>query len=259
VPVIYYSDRQIEKIRESGRIVAECHRLTREMIAPGVTTRQIERVIAEHIKKRGGTSPFFGYELPGKVPFPCHICASINDVVVHGISDDVPLKEGDLVAIDCGVRKEGYIGDSAWTLAVGKIDERAQALLKAGEDSLWAGINAARPKGTIGEISKAVQALVESRGFSVVRDYVGHGVGLSLHEEPQVPNYFTPGQNLPFLRTVLKRGMVFCIEPMVNEGTEKVVSKDGAWPVRTADGGRSVHFEHTVAVLEDRIEILTKE
>lgn len=255
---IYYSDRQIEKIREAGRIVAECLEITRSMIAPGVTTRQIERAIAEHIKKRGGTSPFFGYELPGKVPFPCHICASVNDVVVHGLSDDVPLKEGDLVAIDCGVRKEGYIGDSAWTFAVGPIDEKAQKLMKTGEESLWAGINAAKPRGTVGDISMAVQKFVEERGFSVVRDYVGHGVGLSLHEEPQVPNYYSTGQNLPFLRTVLKPGMVFCIEPMVNEGVEKVVSQEGQWPVRTADGGRSVHFEHTVAVLKDRIEILTK-
>ncbi|MCW8130025.1 MAG: type I methionyl aminopeptidase [Planctomycetota bacterium] len=257
--MIYYSERQIEKIRESGRIVGECLQLTREMVAPGVTTRQIEKAIAEHIKKRGGTSPFFGYELPGKVPFPCHICASVNEVVVHGLSDDEPLKEGDLVAIDCGVRKEGYIGDSAWTFPVGKVDETAQRLLKCGEEALYAGIHAAKPRGTIADISKAVQKVVEAEKFAVVRDYVGHGVGLSLHEEPQVPNYYSAGQSLPFLRQTLKAGMVFCIEPMVNEGTEKVTSVNGAWPVKTADGGRSVHFEHTVAIFQDRLEILTKQ
>lgn len=255
---IYYSERQIGLIREASRVVAECLQLSRTMLAPGVTTRQIERAIAEHIKKRGGTSPFFGYELPGKQPFPCSICASVNDVVVHGTADDVPLKEGDLVAIDCGVRKDGYIGDSAWTFPIGKLDAKAQVLMQTGLDSLNAGIAAARPRGTIGDISKTIQTLVEGRGFSVVRDYVGHGVGLSLHEDPQVPNYYQTGQNLPFLRTVLKPGMVFCIEPMVNEGTAQVLSAEGTWPVRTADGGRSVHFEHTVAVLKDRLEILTQ-
>ena len=253
-----YSARQIELIRESGRVVAECLELVRKMIAPGVTTRQIDQAVTEHIAKAGGRSPFKGYELPGKVPFPSAVCASVNDVVVHGIPDDVPLKNGDLVSIDVGVYKNGYIGDSAWTFPVGTPDAEAAKLLKAGEEALYAGIAAMKPKGLLAEASKAVQTLIEERGFTVVRDYVGHGVGQSLHEPPQVRNYVETKDWLPGFRTVLKPGMVLAIEPMVNEGTEKVKGAPSDWPVRTQDAGRSVHFEHTVAILADRIEILTK-
>ena len=253
-----YSPRQVELIRDSGRIVAECLELVRKTIAPGVTTRQINRVVTDHIVKSGGRSPFLGYELPGKIPFPASLCASVNDVVVHGIPDDAPLKEGDLVSIDVGVSKNGYIGDSAWTFPVGEPDEKAKILLAAGEEALYAGIRAMKPKGVLAEASKAVQSLVEGRGFSVVRDYVGHGVGHKLHEEPQVRNYTEFKDWLPGFRTVLKPGMVLAIEPMVNEGTAKVKGEPNQWPVRTEDGGRSVHFEHTVAIFQDRIEILTK-
>jgi methionyl aminopeptidase len=254
-----YSERQINLIRESGRVVAECLELVRKAVEPGVTTRQLDRIVADHIKQRGGTSPFFGYEFPGKTPFPAAVCASVNDVVVHGVPDDVKLKEGDLVSIDVGVTKDGYIGDSAWTFAVGQPDAAAKKLLTAGEDALYAGINAMRPKGKLDDVSRSIQNVVESRGYSVVRDYVGHGVGQSLHEEPQVPNYVQSGSSLlSVFRPTLKPGMVLAVEPMVNEGTAQVVSVGGAWPVKTADGGRSVHFEHTVAILSDRIEILTK-
>ena len=256
--ITYYSPRQIDLIRESGRIVAECLELVRTTIGPGVTTRQIDRVVTDHIVKSGGRSPFLGYELPGKVPFPASLCASVNDVVVHGVPNDVPLKQGDLVSIDVGVYKNGYIGDSAWTFPVGEPDEAAKRLLQAGEESLYAGIAAMKPKGVLADASRAVQKLVEGRGYSVVRDYVGHGVGLSLHEEPQVRNYTEAKDWLPGFRTVLKPGMVLAIEPMVNEGTEKVKGEPNDWPVRTEDGGRSVHFEHTVAIFSDRIEILTK-
>lgn len=255
--IIFYSERQIALIREASRVVAEAREIVREMAKPGATTREMDQAVAKHLKKRGGESPFLHYRLPGKEPFPATVCASVNDVVVHGTPDDVPLKEGDLVAIDIGVRKNGYIGDSAWTYPIGKVDEKAQALLKTGEESLYAGINAMKPRGKLVECSRAIQDLVEGRGFSVVRDYVGHGVGQSLHEEPQVYNYVQLGQNLPFWRTILKPGMVLAVEPMVNEGTAKVISDDGKWPVRTADGGRSVHFEHTIAILDDKVEILT--
>jgi methionyl aminopeptidase len=256
-----YSERQIALIREAGRVVAECLELIKEKVKPGATTRELDRVAAEHIQKRGGRSPFKGYQFPGKLPFPASVCASVNDVVVHGIPDDVKLKEGDLVSIDIGCIKDGYIGDSAWTFCVGQPDEKAAKLLKAGEEALFAGIKAMKPMGKLGELSRAIQTLVEGRGFSVVRDYVGHGVGQSLHEEPQVPNYVQTGAMLPFvgaLNKPLKPGMVIAVEPMVNEGTATVVSVGGQWPVRTSDGGRSVHFEHTLAVLPDRIEILTK-
>lgn len=255
--VILYSQRQIDLIRESSRVVAECHHLIREMIEPGVTTRQIDQAVAAHIRKRGGTSPFYRYELPGKVSFPAWICASVNDVVVHGVPDDVPLRKGDLVSIDVGVRKDGYIGDSAWTYAVGAIDADAQKLMRIGEESLYKGISAMKPRGKLVDVSRAIQTHVEKNGFSVVREYVGHGVGQSLHEEPQVPNYVQTGQMIPFFREVLKPGMSLAVEPMVNEGSPQVESVEGEWLVRTADGGRSVHFEHTVVVHSDRIEILT--
>jgi len=255
-----YSDRQIALIRESGRIVAECLELVRKNCVPGASTYDLDRLVGEHIKKRGGTSPFFGYEFPGKSPFPASVCASVNDVVVHGVPDKVPLKAGDLVSLDVGVIKDGYIGDSAWTFSIGEPEASAKRLLTAGEEALYAGIAAMRPKGKLTEVSRAIQTLVESRGYSVVRDYVGHGVGQSLHEDPQVPNYVQAGASIlsMFRDTTLKPGMVLAVEPMVNEGTAQVVSVAGTWPVKTADGGRSVHFEHTVAVLRDRIEILTK-
>jgi methionyl aminopeptidase len=253
-----YSERQIALIRESGRIVAQCLKMIGEMVRPGVTTREIDNAVFERLKKSGATSPFFGYQFPGKVPFPASVCASVNDVVVHGLPDDVKLKQGDLVSIDIGACKDGYIGDSAWTFPVGEPDEAAKKLLAAGRDSLEAGLKAMKPRGRLDEVSRAIQNVVESRGFSVVRDYVGHGVGQSLHEEPQVPNYVQAGSVLPGFRTTLKPGMVLAVEPMVNEGAAKVESVDGEWPVRTADGKRSVHFEHTIAVLNDRIEILTQ-
>ena len=254
-----YSERQITLIRAAGRVVAECLDLIRQMIAPGITTRQIDHVVAAHIKKHGGVSPFLGYQFPGKVPFPGSVCASINDVVVHGIPNDAPLKEGDLISIDTGACIEGYIGDAAWTFSVGEPDVKTKKLLQAGEDALYAGIAAAKPRGKLDDVSCAIQTLVEDRGYSVVREYVGHGVGQSLHEEPQVPNYVTKSAILPIFRPTLKPGMVIAIEPMVNEGAAAVITNDGQWPVRTADGSRSVHFEHTIAVLNDSIEILTKQ
>ena len=253
-----YSERQINLIRNAGRVAAECLVLVQKMIAPGITTRQIERAVAEYIGACGGTSPFKGYELPGKPPFPAVCCISVNEVVVHGVPSDEPLKAGDLVSVDVGTRINGYIGDTAWTFPVGTPDEKGARLLKAGEEALFAGINAARPRGKLGEISRAIQTLVEGRGYSVVRDYVGHGVGQSLHEEPQVPNYVQAGALLPVFGKSLQPGMVIAIEPMVNEGAAAVVSKTSQWPVRTKDGRRSVHFEHTVAILANSVEILTK-
>ena len=254
----YYSERQVALIRDSGRIVAECLAMIRDAVKPGVTTRQLDQIAADHIRKSGGRSPFKGYQFPGKTPFPASVCASVNNVIVHGIPDDVPLVEGDLVSIDVGVSKNGYIGDSAWTFPVGTPDEAANRLLAAGEESLNAGITAMKPNGVLGEVSKAIQNLVESRGFSVVREFVGHGVGQTLHEDPQVRNYVQAGDFMPGFRVMLKPGMVLAVEPMVNERAAGVHSNDKDWPVRTADGGRSVHFEHTLAIMKDRVEILTR-
>jgi methionyl aminopeptidase len=253
-----YSERQIALIREAGRIVAECLELIRQAVGPGATTRQIDELVTAHLRKNNATSPFLGYQFPGKAPFPASLCASVNDVVVHGIPDDEELKEGDLVSVDIGACKDGYIGDAAWTFPVGNPDDAAKRLLKAGQDALDAGIGAMKPRGKLDDVSRAIQTLVEARGYSVVREYVGHGVGQSLHEEPQVPNYVPVSAILPVFRPTLKPGMVLAVEPMVNEGEAGVVSVEGEWPVRTVDGGRSVHFEHTVAILKDRIEILTR-
>jgi methionyl aminopeptidase len=257
VAQILYSERQIDLIRKAAQVVAECHRITQKMCVVDATTREIDQAIAAHIKSRNGTSPFLNYRLPGKIPFPNTVCSSVNDVVVHGVADDVPLKSGDLVSIDVGVRLNGYIGDSAWTFVVGETDEVGRRLMKCGRDALYAGIAAMKPGGILAEVSRTIQKVIEAEKFAVVRDYVGHGVGLSLHEEPQVPNYVQPGALIPGFRKILQPGMVLAIEPMVNEGTEKVISDAKLWPVHTADGGRSVHFEHTVAVMKDRVEILT--
>jgi len=252
-----YSARQVALIRESGKIVAKCLELIREIIAPGVTTRQLDAAVTELIVSHGARSPFKGYQFPKKTPFPGSLCASVNDVIVHGLPDDKLLKEGDLVSIDVGVWKDGYIADSAWTFPVGEPDPAAKKLLQAGEDALNAGLKAMRPNGKMGELSRAIQSLVEGRGYSVVREYVGHGVGHSLHEEPQVPNYVQLKDLIPLMGVTLRPGYVLAVEPMVNEFRADVVSHGNDWPVRTKDGGRSVHFEHTVAVLKDGIEIMT--
>ena len=258
MPQNFYSERQIAQIRESGRLAAQCLQIIREMVKPGVTTRQMDTAVTEFIVKQGCRSPFKNYQFPGKTPFPGSLCASVNEVVVHGLPDDKPLKEGDLVSIDVGVVKNGFIGDTAWTFCVGEPDAKAKKLLEVGEKSLYEGIAAMKPRGVLAEVARAIQNHVESNGFSVVREFVGHGVGLSLHEEPQVKNYVEMKDFLPGFRTVLKPGTVIAVEPMVNEGGPEVESEGSDWPVRTKDRSRSVHFEHTVAVLADRVEILTK-
>lgn len=257
VAQVLYSDRQIELIREAGRVVGEALALIGERVAPGVTTKQLEKLTVEHIAERGGSGVFMGYTMGDKEPFPSVICVSRNEVVVHGIPDDEPLREGDVLSVDIGVRKDGYIGDSAWTFPVGTVSEKARAMLEAGEQALYAGLEKMRPGGHLSDISAAVQQTAEGRGWAVVRDYVGHGVGRTLHEEPQVPNYVSWAEWMPVLRTRLRAGMVLAVEPMLNEGTEKVVSDARKWPVRTADGGLSVHFEHTTAITLDGPRILT--
>jgi len=246
-------------IRESGRMAAQCLQIIREMIKPGVTTRQMDQKVTDFIVSQGCRSPFKNYQFPGKTPFPASLCASVNNVVVHGVPDDTPLKNGDIVSIDVGVVKNGFIGDTAWTFCVGEPDAKAKHLLEVGEASLYEGIKAMKPRGVLAEVSRAIQNHVEKNGFTVVREFVGHGVGLSLHEEPQVKNYVEMKDFLPGFRTLLKPGTVIAVEPMVNEGSADVESEGSGWPVFTKDGGRSVHFEHTIAVTHDnRVEIMTE-
>ena len=217
-------------------------------IKPGVTTRQIDNFAAERIKSYDGKSAFLGYR-----KFPCHTCLSVNDEVVHGIASERELKFGDIVSVDVGVVHKGFIGDTARTVAVGGCGVAAQRLLDVTEQSLYLGIAQARPGNRVLDISLAVQRYVESNGFSVVREFVGHGVGRSMHEEPQVPNFDEGKKSSP----KLKSGMTIAIEPMVNIGRADVkILKDG-WTVVTQDGSLSAHFEHTVLVTDGEPEILT--
>jgi methionyl aminopeptidase len=258
---ILYSDRQINLIRESGKVIAKCFELLKKEIKPGITTKQLDTLVAALIAKDGGTAAFLNYAYGEHEPFPASICTSVNDVVIHGIPNDEPLKEGDILSVDIGVRKDNYYADAAWTYPVGKVDENAKKLLLTGEAALMAGIAAFQPRARIVEISKAIQDLAEKDGFTIVREFVGHGVGLTLHEDPQVRNYVDANEKegKESARAVLKSGTVLAIEPMINEKLPMIKFGAKDWPVQTNDGGRSVHFEHTVAMMADgHVEILTK-
>jgi methionyl aminopeptidase len=237
-------------MRESGRIVARTLRLVSAQIAPGVTPRQLNDIAQRHIEEEGGVPSFLGYR-----GFPAATCISVNEVVVHGIPTDEPLKEGDIIGLDFGVVKDGWHADGAWTYPVGTISEAAQRLLNVSKESLYQGISKAKAGNRIGDISAAVQKYLESNGYGVVRDLVGHGIGRKLHEEPAaVPNFGKAGKG-----ELLKEGMTICIEPMVNEGTYEVETLPDQWTLVTRDGKLSAHFEHTVAITRDGPQILTQE
>jgi methionyl aminopeptidase len=241
---------ELAKMRRAGRVVAEMHERTRAALRPGVTTGELNRIAAEVIERRGARSNFLHY---GHPPFPGVICASPNDMIVHGIpSDDVVLEEGDIISIDCGAIIEGYHGDAAYTAGVGTISSEAEKLLEVTERSLWAGIDVMRDGNRLHDIGREVQLVAESAGFSVVKEYVGHAIGTKMHEEPQVPNYW-PGSPGPKLRT----GMAFAVEPMVNAGSAATRLLDDGWSVVTADGSLSAHFEHTIVVTDDGPEVYT--
>ena len=240
---------QISKMRDAGRITAQALLEAKEAVAPGVSTKHIDDVIHRFITKHGAKPSFLGYG-----GFPASACISVNDTVIHGIpSEDIILQEGDIVSIDVGAFYRGYHGDSARTFAVGKISDQAQKLITVTEESFWCGFNAIRPDGRIGDIGSAVEERVKQDGFSVVRMYVGHGVGRDLHEDPSVPNYGSAGHG-----PRLFPGMVIAIEPMVNIGDYKVKQLSDDWTVKTVDGSLSAHYENTVAITENGAEILTK-
>jgi methionyl aminopeptidase len=242
------NSEEIAKMRKAGRVVAEMHAATRAAARPGVTTSALDRVAREVLERRGARSNFLNYH-----GFPAVICASPNNMVVHGIPGDYRLEEGDILSIDCGAIVEGYHGDAAFTMGIGEIDRTAEKLLRVTEESLWAGIEQIRSGNRLNEIGLAVQTVAEGAGFSVVREYVGHAIGTAMHEDPQVPNYW-PGRPGP----VLKPGMVFAVEPMVNAGGPETVLLDDGWSVVTADGSLSAHFEHSIAVTDDGPEVLTR-
>ena len=235
-------------MRAAGKVVAEMHEKIRAAIRPGVTTAELDQIGRTVIDARGATSNFLGYH-----GYPAVICASPNDVIVHGIPGNIVLNEGDIISIDCGAVVEGWHGDAAFTIGVGEIDPEAQRLLDVTEASLMAGIKAMKPNNILRDVGAAVQAVVEAAGFSVVRDYVGHGIGRKTHEQPEVPNYGTAGKGM-----TLFEGMTLAIEPMVTMGDyETFVDSDG-WTVLSADGSWAAHFEHTVAIGANGPEILTK-
>ncbi|MFC7678129.1 type I methionyl aminopeptidase [Paenibacillus sp. GCM10028914] len=246
--IICKSEKELGLMREAGRIVAECHKLLSAHIEPGITTGELDQMADRFIRSQGALPSFKGYN-----GFPSSICASVNEELVHGFPSKRKLIEGDIVTFDIGAQYEGYHGDSAWTYPVGKITEEAQRLLDVTEGSLFAGLALIKPDVRLFTISHAIQRYIEDAGFSVVREYVGHGVGTDLHEDPQIPNYGIPDRG-----PRLKPGMVLAIEPMVNAGKRNVKTLEDNWTVVTVDGSLCAHFEHTVAVTEDGMEILTK-
>ena len=238
---------EINYIRQACKIVGELLQFLREKAKAGVTTAWLNEIAEGFIRKHGGVPAFKNYN-----GFPASICTSVNEEVIHGIPGPYRLKEGDILSIDVGVNKEGYFGDAAITVAIGRVSEEKEKLMRVTEEALYAGISKAVDGNHVSDISKAVQKVVESNGFSVVRDYVGHGVGKKLHEEPPIPNFKTPGRG-----PRLYSGMTIAIEPMVNAGTYEVKVKKDGWTVVTRDGRPSAHFEHSVLVREGEPEILT--
>jgi methionyl aminopeptidase len=244
--------REIELIRESCRIVADVLRIVATKIKPGVTTLELDQLAEEYIRSLGAIPAFKGYGSNKSNLFPATICASVDEVVVHGIPSKRKLQEGEMLSVDVGVKKDGYFGDGAATFAVGRISQEKQRLMDATKESLAKGIEAAVVGNKLHDISYAVQQYVEERGYSVVRDLVGHGVGLELHEEPAVPNFGKPGTGIK-----LQEGMTLAIEPMVNAGAWQVRFAADGWTVLTQDGKPSAHFEHTIAIIDGQPEILT--
>jgi len=247
--IIRKSAGEIEAMARAGRVVVETIGIVGEAIAPGVTTAELDELAEEHIRSQGGEPTFKGYR-----GFPAAICASPNDMVVHGIPGSYRLAEGDVLSIDVGVTLDGLVADSAHTFGVGETDLEAQRLLEVCEGALLAGIGEAQPGNHVGDVSAAVQRTTEAAGFSVVRSLVGHGVGRSMHEEPQVPNFGEPGRG-----PKLVPGMTIAIEPMITAGSEEVFVADDGWSIHTRDGSLASHFEHTVAVTEAGPRILTEE
>jgi len=247
------SEKEIEYMRESGRIVALALAEMEKAIEPGITTRELDKIATEVLKKNGAIPSFKGQEgFEGSKPYPATICASVNNQVIHGIPGDYVLKEGDIISIDMGAFKNGYHGDAARTFGVGKISPEAQKLIDVTKGSFFEGMKFAKHGNRVSDISHAVQTYAESNGCSVVREFVGHGIGAELHEDPQVPNYGKPGRG-----PRLSKGMVIAVEPMINQGGYDIeILKDG-WTVITKDGSLSAHYENTILITDGEPELLT--
>lgn len=246
--IILKSQDEIKAMRSAGRVVAQAHELVRELVRPGVTTWDLDLAVEEFLLKQNAIPAFKGYQ-----GFPASICASVNEVVVHGIpSKEEILEEGSIISVDIGAFVDGFCGDSAWTYPVGEISPEIQNLLTATEESLFHGIEQARIGNRLSDVSHAVQRHAEGKGFSVVRDFVGHGIGRQMHEAPQVPNFGSPGRG-----PRLKAGLALAIEPMINVGTYHVEVMPDNWTVKTRDRKWSAHFEHTIAITDEGPVILT--
>lgn len=242
------SQDEIDRIRESCRLLERTHRKLAVMVEEGITTLELDRFARDFIQQNGGKPAFLGY-----MGYPASLCTSVNDVVIHGIPDNRKLKKGDIISLDLGIDLKGYFSDAARTIAVGQVSREVQNLIDVTRSCLYAGIDQAREGNRIHDISSAVFEHADAYGFGVVRDYCGHGVGFSQHEDPQIPNYVSRGPN-----PRIKAGMVLAIEPMINMGTWEVTLMEDDWTVKTADGMYSAHWEHTIAVYKDHTEILTE-
>ena len=236
-----------ERMRIASQTVAEVLKALRESAAPGVSMIELDEIAAAIIRENGCTPSFLGYH-----GYPATICASPNNVIVHGIPDGYRLKDGDILSVDVGAIYEGYHGDAARTFAIGSVPDEVAKLIQVTEESMMAGISQVKAGARIGDIGAAVQQVAEGAGFSVVREYVGHGIGKAMHEEPQIPNYGEPGKGMK-----LREGMAICIEPMVNIGDWRTEVQDDGWTVTTLDGSLSAHFENTIAITPDGVEVMT--
>lgn len=250
--IIAKSQKDLEKMRAVGELIAEVREALRRMVAPGVTTLELNSVAEKMMRDAGSIPTFIGYKPRGMVPFPFAICASPNTAIVHGFSTDTPLKEGDIVSLDMACTLDGFVGDTAATVPVGTISEEAAQLIRVTEECLARGIEQCSPNKRVGDIGWAIQEHAEKYGYGIVRDYTGHGIGRSMHEAPQIPNYGRQGT-----REKIRLGYCFAIEPMLNLGSPETRTLEDKWTVVTADGSLSAHAEHTIAVTEAGPEILT--
>ena len=243
------SDEEIKIMREAGRVVGQTLQLLVEATRPGVVVKELDKIVRKEYARRGVIPTFLGYAEP---PYPATVCVSINEDLVHGIPGNRVIKEGDIVSIDLGATYKGFVGDSALTIGVGEITPEAQRLIDVTRESLWRGIKAARAGVRLGVVSNTIGEYIESEGFGVVREYVGHGVGREMHEEPQVPNYGPPDRG-----PILRKGMVLALEPMVTVGDWRTKKQADGWTVSTMDGSLCAHFEHTIAITDGEAEVLT--
>lgn len=250
--VFLKTDDEIELLRQANLLVSATLTEIARIVGPGVTTRQLDTLAEQFIRDHGAEPTFKGFPNPFGSPFPASICTSVNNVVVHGIPDDVPLKEGDIVSVDCGTRLNGFCGDSCYTFCVGQVKPEIERLLRTTKEALYKGIGQAIPGHRLGDIGSAVQDHAEAQGFGVVREFVGHGIGHEMHEDPQVPNYGRRGTG-----KLIKNGLCIAIEPMITFGSRELAMLPDRWGVVTRDGGYAAHFEHTIAIHHGKPDLMS--